>query len=202
MAIESPRNNSRRKDKHSFVLPPARAHRMGQERGYKSHGPLLRAMQGLDPRAIELLHLAPGEAVIGSWEGTHAFTRGNDELVLTTDRVILLVPNSRIHKSWEVTFDSPLEQVQDPAVTRSFYPALPRELWGKYFIEIAGHKVYLGKHAAAAVDAIARARTERTRRRQPPEAPAPPTLCPRCGSPANWIAQYGRWYCVVCRTYL
>ncbi len=166
------------------------------------HEPLRHPMKALDAKAVELLHLAPGEAVLGSWEGRHVYSRMNDELVLTTDRVVLLVPNSRIHKSWAVTFDTPLEQFQDPAVTRSFSPALPRELWGRYFIEVAGQRVYLGKQAAVAVEAIARARTEHRNRRQLPERSPSPVSCTRCGAPASWIASYSRWYCFACQTYL
>jgi hypothetical protein len=36
-------------------------------------------------------------------------------------------------------------------------------------------------------------------------APAPPpgvTACPRCGQPATWIPQYGRWYCYPEQQYL
>lgn len=45
----------------------------------------------------------------------------------------------------------------------------------------------------------------------PPTAQAAPqsstptgtnTACPRCGRPAVWVAQYGRWYCSAEQTYL
>ena len=37
-----------------------------------------------------------------------------------------------------------------------------------------------------------------------PAAATPPTtpMCPRCGQPATYIAQYGRWYCPRDQTYL
>lgn len=38
----------------------------------------------------------------------------------------------------------------------------------------------------------------------PAAAPAAPTaaICPRCGKPATWVAQYSRWYCYTDAQYL
>jgi Protein of unknown function (DUF973) len=38
----------------------------------------------------------------------------------------------------------------------------------------------------------------------PPTAPAaaPPPICPKCGQPATWVAQYNRWYCYTDQQYL
>jgi len=41
----------------------------------------------------------------------------------------------------------------------------------------------------------------------PPPAPTPPAaaagpVCPKCGRPATWVAQYNRWYCYTDQQYL
>jgi hypothetical protein len=38
----------------------------------------------------------------------------------------------------------------------------------------------------------------------PMAAPAPPAapICPKCGRPATWVAQYNRWYCYTDQQYL